>query len=327
MLKESKARMQASVVGSGHSYAATRLSSQFSIPGKVSEVSGGITYMQNLDKLIDMAENNWPTIQKRLENMRSKIMNKKGMLLNLTGDAVVLERANEAIPSFISNIAESKIATQGELESKMEQWLSTPLNDKVNEGFAVPTQVNYVVKGGPIYDDGEDVKGSTSVVSRYLRTGYLWDNVRVMGGAYGGFCSFNPLTGMFSFLSYRDPNLDKTLAIYDNTANYLKDAHIPSEELEATIIGAVGDLDSPMGPDQKGFTSMMSYLDGETAEDRQRWRDEILDTSIEDFQSFGKRMERLKDTASSTVIGSKKSITDSNDVLPKEQTLSLTELL
>jgi len=198
---------------------------------------------------------------------------------------------------------------------------------KTNEGFSVPTQVNYVVKGGPIYDDGETIQGSTSVVSRYLRTGYLWDNVRVMGGAYGGFCSFNPLTGMFSFLSYRDPNLDKTLEIYDNTANYLKDAHIPDEELEATIIGAVGDLDSPMGPDQKGFTSMINYLDGETAEDRQRWRDEILDTTTEDFKSFGKRMESLKETASSVVIGSKKAITDANEVLSKEDQLKLSELM
>lgn len=54
-----------------------------------------------------------------------------------------------------------------------------------NEGFAVPSQVNYVVKGGSIYQPGEKVSGATSVVSRYLSTGYLWDNVRVVGGAYG----------------------------------------------------------------------------------------------------------------------------------------------
>jgi Zn-dependent M16 (insulinase) family peptidase len=64
--------------------------------------------------------------------------------------------------------------------------------------------------------------------NRYLRTGYLWDNVRVMGGAYGGFCNFNPNTGLFSFLSYRDPNLHKTLQIYDGCADYLTKLHLPA---------------------------------------------------------------------------------------------------
>jgi hypothetical protein len=67
-----------------------------------------------------------------------------------------------------------------------------------------------------------------TTINRYLRTGYLWDNVRVMGGAYGGFCNFNPNTGLFSFLSYRDPNLHKTLQIYDGCADYLTKLHLPA---------------------------------------------------------------------------------------------------
>lgn len=76
-------------------------------------------------------------------------------------------------------------------------------------------KVNYVVKGGPLYKPGEVVPGQASVVARFLRTGYLWDTVRVMGGAYGGFTKFNPVSGLFSCLSYRDPNLGKTLDNYD----------------------------------------------------------------------------------------------------------------
>jgi Zn-dependent M16 (insulinase) family peptidase len=70
----------------------------------------------------------------------------------------------------------------------------------------------------------------SSLALRYLRTGYLWDNVRVIGGAYGGFCNFNPTTGLFSFLSYRDPNLAKTLDTYDGTAAYLQDLHLTAGE-------------------------------------------------------------------------------------------------
>lgn len=78
-----------------------------------------------------------------------------------------------------------------------------------------------MVKGGPIYKPGEVVPGQASVVSRFLRTGYLWDTVRVMGGAYGGFTKFSPVSGLFSCLSYRDPNLGKTLDNYDGCSGVL----------------------------------------------------------------------------------------------------------
>lgn len=72
-----------------------------------------------------------------------------------------------------------------------------------------------MVKGGRLYEPGDIVPGHAVVVSRFLRTGYLWDTVRVMGGAYGGFTKFDPVSGVFSCLSYRDPNLAKTLDNYD----------------------------------------------------------------------------------------------------------------
>ena len=38
---------------------------------------------------------------------------------------------------------------------------------------------------------------------------------QVSGGAYGGFCDFDTHTGMFTYSSYRDPNLLKTVDAYD----------------------------------------------------------------------------------------------------------------
>lgn len=81
-----------------------------------------------------------------------------------------------------------------------------------------------MVKGGALYKPGEVVPGQASVVSRFLRTGYLWDTVRVMGGAYGGFTKFSPVSGLFSCLSYRDPNLGKTLDNYDGCSGVCSSA-------------------------------------------------------------------------------------------------------
>lgn len=59
------------------------------------------------------------------------------------------------------------------------------------------------------------LSGSSYVINKSLGTSWLWDRVRVSGGAYGGFCDFDSHSGMFTYSSYRDPNLLKTVDVYD----------------------------------------------------------------------------------------------------------------
>ena len=65
-------------------------------------------------------------------------------------------------------------------------------------------QVNYVGKAANLYEDaGYTLHGSAYVINKHLGMTHIWDRVRVMGGAYGGFCSFDSHSGLFQFLSYR----------------------------------------------------------------------------------------------------------------------------
>jgi Zn-dependent M16 (insulinase) family peptidase len=206
--------------------------------------------------------------------------------------------------------------------TKAEKLLPT-----TNEGFVVPSQVNYVCKGGPIYSPGERVSGASTVVSRHLNTGYLWNSVRVMGGAYGGISSFSQTTGRVSFLSYRDPNLVKTINIYDSAADAVTTAAeemaAHPEELTMSVIGAVGELDSPMSPDQKGFRSFVEWLTGQTHAQRQQFRNEVLSTSPADFAAFASKLRGFEDSGSAVVFGSQAALTHANEELPEGKTLRI----
>ena len=91
----------------------------------------------------------------------------------------------------------------------------------------VCVQVNYVGKAGNLFEDaGYKLHGSSYVINKLLGTTWLWDRVRVSGGAYGGFCDFDNHSGMFSYLSYRDPNLLKTVDVYDGTADFLRSLQV-----------------------------------------------------------------------------------------------------
>jgi Zn-dependent M16 (insulinase) family peptidase len=153
----------------------------------------------------------------------------------------------------------------------------------------VPTQVNYVGKGANLYKAGYELHGSSYVINKLLGTTWLWDRVRVSGGAYGGFSDFDSHSGMFTYLSYRDPNLLKTLDNYDATVDFLRKLEIGKEELTKSIIGTIGDVDSYQLPDSKGYTALMRHLLNVTDEERQERRDQILGTTQKDFRDLPTR--------------------------------------
>ena len=225
--------------------------------------------------MIEEADKNWPQFLARLERIRTAIVSRDRMLINLTGDERTLAGARSQLTAFVDSIP-----VRPNTHNFLQQWSPSLLRSRQNEGLIVPTQVNYVVRSGSLYNAGEEVTGATSVVSRYLSRGFLWDNVRVIGGAYGGSCSFSATSGRFTYSSYRDPNLVNTLNIYRSAADHLHQASITSEDLEQAIVGAIGDLDAPLSPDQKGFASLTRYIVGRNDADRQQWREEVMATSF-----------------------------------------------
>ena len=181
-----------------------------------------------------------------------------------------------------------------------------------SEGLTIPTQVNYVVKGGDLRLAGTEPTGATAVVQHYLNTTWLWNKVRVQGGAYGGSCALDRRAGTFTFSSYRDPNLIQTLDIYDETGAFLRETEISRSELTKSIIGVIGQLDHYMLPDAKGFTSTLRWLIDETDESLQRYRDEVLSAKPEDFRAFGATLDALAAESQAVVMGSPEAIAAAN---------------
>jgi Zn-dependent M16 (insulinase) family peptidase len=196
--------------------------------------------------------------------------------------------------------------------------------ERVNEGFAITTQVNYVAAGTRLYEPGEMMDGSTYAVARFLSRGYLWDNVRVVGGAYGGGCALNPSSGGFAFSSYRDPNLQGTLDVYAKTVEVLENLEIDDAALEQAIVGAAGDLDSPMTSQSKGYRALLHHLTGTTTEMRQRYRDEVIGTTREAFAAFAAKLKGAETKVA--VFGSKDMLEQANAKRADDEQIQISAL-
>uniref|UniRef100_A0A7S1FV17 Peptidase M16C associated domain-containing protein n=1 Tax=Corethron hystrix TaxID=216773 RepID=A0A7S1FV17_9STRA len=316
ILKETRSSKESQIQGAGHSYANMRIQSRYSHSGAIDEMLSGVTSLQTTKDLLKLAEEDWPSFLARLDDVRKSILNdsfRSGVILNLTGDKKVLTDIEPSVESFLGSLPGSAGGEKlPNFDSIEHPWVvqSKEMNSLTieDEGFIVPTQVSYVGKGGRLYEPGEKVSGAALVASRYLRSTYMWDTIRVVGGAYGGMCNFDSKGGLFTFLSYRDPNLASTLDAYDAAADALASsaeqlAQRP-ELLSKAIIGMVGELDKALSPDQKGWVSLVRHLGGESPETRQKRRDQILNTSADDFRDFASRLKNLKD-ASVAVVSSK----------------------
>ncbi|XP_060168287.1 presequence protease 1, chloroplastic/mitochondrial-like [Lycium barbarum] len=285
-VSQSRSRMENRLRGSGHSIAAARMGAKLNTAGWISEQMGGVSYLEFLKGLEDQVENDWPQISSSLEEIRKSLLSKNECLINLTANGKNLTNAEKHISKFVDLLPST---------SPVESAAWNAQLSRSNEAFVVPTQVNYVGKAANLYEAGYELSGSAYVISNYISNTWLWDRVRVSGGAYGGFCGFDTHSGVFSFLSYRDPNLLKTLDVYDGTSSFLKELELDDDALTKAIIGTIGDVDAYQLPDAKGYSSLLRYLLGVTNEERQRRREEILSTRLDDFKKFGDVMEAVKD--------------------------------
>ncbi|MCB0228194.1 MAG: peptidase M16, partial [Anaerolineae bacterium] len=252
-------------------------------------------------------DSDWAGVLADLEAVRAALISRAGLLCNVT-----LPADEDGLPAFLPQLA-GLIETLPTGAGELAVW--QPAQPVAPEGLTIPAQVNYVGKAASLYDLGYKLNGAAFVTVKFLDNTWMWDRVRVQGGAYGGFLVFDNLSGVLTYVSYRDPNLLNTLKTYDATASYLREAPLTQSDVDKIIIGVIGQLDSYQLPDAKGFTSMVRHLTGYDDDLRQRLRDEVLATTVADVRSFAGLLDEVARAGSVAVLGSAQAIAAANDSL------------
>ncbi|MBN1246923.1 MAG: insulinase family protein, partial [Anaerolineae bacterium] len=304
MVLERKARKEASLIPRGHAVVATRLRAKFSESHWVDDEISGVDYLFFLRNLADEVTSDWSGVLGKLEAVRKLLINRSQMVCNVTLDEENWAKVAPKLDGFLASLPAAPVSTV--------TW--TPALPEGPEALTLPASVNYVAKGANLFDLGYELDGSTEVIAHYLRSTWLWERVRVQGGAYGGFALFDAHSGTFGYVSYRDPNLVQTLDIYDQTADFLANLDLSQDELVKGIIGAIGNLDAYQLPDARGYSAMARYLIGYTDEARQAYRAQVLGTTVEDFRAFAEVLRRVADAGEIVVLGSASAVEAAEEV-------------
>ena len=303
LLDRHLARVDAGVRNGGLNYAQQRMFSYFSHTGIYQEQMSGLDYYWFLSDLVSDFDNNSDEIIATLQEVSDQLFRNTNMIANITCSENDFGLYSEALADMSGQMNNEDV--------ELYEWSMNP--EKKNEAFKTTSKVQYVVKGGNFKDLGYNWSGKMMVMNQILSTDWLQNQIRVIGGAYGGFANFSS-TGNVYFGSYRDPNLKESLEIYDNTVEYLEGFEADEKAMTRYIIGTVSDLDYPQTASMKGNTALSRYFNGITKDYLQEQRSEVLSTTAEDIAGMKDMIKDLMEQDIYCVYGNNDKIEQNKDL-------------
>ncbi|MFZ5353606.1 MAG: insulinase family protein [Bacillota bacterium] len=303
IIREIKSRREMRILNEGHMTTARRLISYFSEQGKYLDYVNGFTYFKFLEKIEKELDDKAADIKKMLQEVSGLIFNRSNLLAGITCDEAEYRKFASSYVSFVQSLS------SGELSRQKYSFELV----RLNEGLLTQSNIQYVAQGYNFRKLGYDYTGSLQVLAVIARFDYLWNRIRVQGGAYGAMAGFERNGNMF-FASYRDPNLKETLNVYKEMADFLYRFDADEREMTKLIIGTISKLDMPMTPVMKGERGVEYYLRKISAEDLQRERNEILSCNQDKIRQLGSLVRDLMDQSCYCVLGNENKLKQNKDI-------------
>lgn len=306
ILQQQRIALEQNFSTMGHTSALARVAAGLTHAGALLDQLSGVDFYRFLCDLLEHFDERSDTLIATLEDVAGRIFT-TDMVVSFTGVDEDLARLWKAGGSF--DLTSCKpLPTNAAGDGRA---LTIPDPQPKNEAFIVPSDICYVGTGTNRSDiDAVPFDGATNIVTRVLSYDHLWNEVRVKGGAYGaGYKATR--TGTIMFYSFRDPNLDNTVAIYDRTGEWLASFDPSEAELRGYIISAVASHDVPCKPRALAQRQDSMYFSGLPEDYRQKLREEMLATTAEGIHSRGEALKKLSEHQTICVFGNREKIESS----------------
>ena len=267
-----------SLPGEGHRYAMMRFGAYESAFGAANEAIGGVSFIQWLNGVTAGGDAAAQTLLKTMETLLHTLAVKRRLTVSRSEatEASAIEAIVSALAEGVPAPAEACYETLG----------------KRREGIVIPSQVGFAVTGGNLQNYGIPFSGSIPVLANLLNFTYLWNQIRVQGGAYG--CGFvGRDTGELCFYTYRDPKPARSLGIMREAASFVREFLKAGPDLTGFILSAVSSVDPLRSADAKmtaGDNRYFRGITGEQAVDRYR---KLIGTTAEDLLALCEMLERI----------------------------------
>jgi Zn-dependent M16 (insulinase) family peptidase len=260
-----------SLLARGHLFASLRAGSKLAPALRSEEGWQGVSQYLFINEKAGRLDDVLDRIAADLETVRGLVLSAEPTL-GATSDGEIIGTPEKILPGFFPY--HPAAGSGRSVEEK-----NTYYSDAREESLMVSSPVAYVSLAVPTSYFGTDGNAREAVLARILSTGYLWEAIRMKGGAYGAFASLSELNGVFTFSTYRDPNVAASFGAFQESLKRTRDTPPDEGTVKRAVIATVGRDETPQGPGAKGFAGLYRRLSGVTDEMRQRRREAVLSTT------------------------------------------------
>ena len=304
-------RLKNTLQNNGDRVARNILNASLSGTGYLTNKINSVEYLEFLKSVRASLDENSDEFYEKFYFIKQSVFTKENLIVNIACDKELFSSVKERISSLVEVLP----------AGTKKAYASIPLNPVENVGLSSPGSVQYVAKGINFKKLGYKNHGSFDLLNQLLSTGYLWEKVRVQGGAYGCYPSFDKISGALVITSYRDPNLEETIEVYNEIADYLENLEITQDEFEKLLIGTVGRLDGPMTSSQKSKLALNRHLAGIDYDELDKRREELLCSTVEDLKAYAKYFRSFAEKGSICVHGSESKVKAASSLFDKILTI------
>ncbi len=295
ILEQILSRQESSITGRGHSLAIGLASSQMSPSAALSyRFSGlaGIKALKELSKEFDK-KSYIDGVLTGFKALHKKIMLAPRQFL------LVAEASHEQ--PLIHTLDSAWRGNDIVANAEFTPLALPPIRANVQQMWTTNTQVNFCARAYPTVTASHPDHAVLSVLSGFMRNGYLHRVIREQGGAYGGGADQDASAAAFRFYSYRDPRMEETLNDFDKAIDWVINGKHHWRQVEEAILGVISAMDKPASPAGEAKQHFFNAVFGRTREQRLAFRQRVLEVQLNDLRDVTNRY-LLNKPASTGVI-------------------------
>ena len=154
-------------------------------------------------------------------------------------------------------------------------------------GIVIPAQISFA--GQSFADSAADIP-TWRVLSSILSLEYLWNEIRVKGGAYGAGANVSAL-GIIGFYSFRDPDASNSFRAFDGAKDFTTAFCASAQSLDKFIIGTVAKQEPLVSDTSRGVGADELYFRGIDTAMRTENRRKLLAASFDGVREASKHLD------------------------------------
>ncbi len=318
VIVQAVAEYRTEMIHDGSSTAIHHASRGLSPHGYLSEIVYGLPQLRTSETLLNKFDEQNTDLMGHIEEIRDFILTRGRVTVSFTGSDNAYQTTHAKLTEWLNDMGNDPIE-------------STPISYKTfdtppREGLAGPIQIAHCAHVMPAPHYSHPDSTLLTIGTHLVRMDYILSEIRFKGNAYGARLSYSPFDAALYQSSYRDPHVARTINVFEQTVDYIKQVEWTQTDIDRAIIATAKSAEKPIRPSQAASDALSHHLTGQTREMREeRYAQLRSATPTEVKRALLRLFEENQDSASVCVVSSREKLEAANSEL--EQPLDIEDIL